>query len=405
MKRAIMAGAIALLTAASPASAQTIFSMHALAQTRLIAPSGEVSWFDGGFGKLRYGLDEGDIAARISDLYLEGSAQFSGALRATATLKYDPEQTNAVDIMEGYFRYRPVSLGHWRWSMKAGAFFPPVSFENTALGWTSPYTLTPSALNTWVGEELRAVGGEGSLEWRSMRHSVTLLASLYAWNDPAGFLLADRGWALEDRVTTFFDRVRLPDAFAGSRHPIPFTQTEFLEMDGKPGWYAGLNWKEQNGPEFRVLRYDNRADPSARKKGQIAWLTKFWSAGVQVPVGRYNVIAQAIHGSTVIEPAPGRRFTTDFESLFALATREFGDVRLAGRVEAFRTRETVSTGAPGRREDGKAATFAASWRANDHVRLTGEALYLTSDRPQRLLAGENPKAIETQLQLSAQLSF
>ena len=50
-------------------------------------------------------------------------------------------------------------------SVKAGAFFPAISLENDDLGWTSPYTLTPSAINSWIGEELRTIGSEGILRY------------------------------------------------------------------------------------------------------------------------------------------------------------------------------------------------------------------------------------------------
>ena len=49
--------------------------------------------------------------------------------------------------------------------MKAGAFFPTISLENDDIGWTSPYTLSASAINTWIGEELRTIGTEGTLRF------------------------------------------------------------------------------------------------------------------------------------------------------------------------------------------------------------------------------------------------
>ena len=63
--------------------------------------------------------------------------------------------------------------GRVSWSVKAGAFFPTISLENDDLGWTSPYTLTPSAINSWIGEELRTIGSEGiaALRHRRARHA------------------------------------------------------------------------------------------------------------------------------------------------------------------------------------------------------------------------------------------
>ena len=46
----------------------------------------------------------------------------------------------------------------WRSNLKIGAFYPPISLEHRASGWTNPYTISSSALNTWVGEELRTIG-------------------------------------------------------------------------------------------------------------------------------------------------------------------------------------------------------------------------------------------------------
>ncbi|MGE0407792.1 MAG: hypothetical protein AB7P23_00865 [Amphiplicatus sp.] len=405
-RRALFPLLAAIAAASAPAVAQS-FSAHGLAQARLVAPSGERSYLDGGFGKLRYGEPGArDIDAQASDLFLEGRAQLTPALFATATLKHDPEQIEAVDIVEGYLRYRPASSNPLRWAVKAGAFFPPISFENDGLGWVSAYSLTPSAINAWVGEELRAIGAETALEWRMTARTVSLAGAVYGWNDPTGVLLADRGWALTDRVTGLLDRVRLPDAFAAMRRvAVPLTETEFLEMDGRPGWYAALEWEERDGPIFRAMRYDNNADPAAREKGQIAWRTAFWSAGASIPLGSWTVIAQAMTGMTEIEPAPNFVMTTDFDAAFALLSRDIGDFRVTGRVDAFRTRETATPAVPRRREDGKAGLIALSWFASEHLRLTGEALFVTSTRPERVNDGENPKADETQFQASLQLSF
>src|SRR5262249_60757069 len=83
--------------------------------------------------------------------------------------------------------------GDLGWSVKAGAFFPTISLENDDIGWTSPYTLTPSAINTWIGEELRTIGGEGNLRWRTPDlRTITFTASLFRGNDPARRLMARR---------------------------------------------------------------------------------------------------------------------------------------------------------------------------------------------------------------------
>ena len=79
-------------------------------------------------------------------------------------------------------------------------------------GWRSPYTLSFSAINTWVGEELRTIGAEYSLDWLGRSHGhdfdFTLSAAGYGWNDTAGTVIATRGWGLHDRQSTLFGRYR-----------------------------------------------------------------------------------------------------------------------------------------------------------------------------------------------------
>ena len=67
----------------------------------------------------------------------------------------------------------PAAAGPVSWSVKTGAFFPTISLENDDLGWTSPYTLTPSAINSWIGEELRTIGSEAILRYDTgvIRHA------------------------------------------------------------------------------------------------------------------------------------------------------------------------------------------------------------------------------------------
>jgi len=77
-----------------------------------------------------------------------------------SVLRAEPETPSVIDALETYLRYDDQK-GDIGWSVKAGAFFPTISLENDDLGWTSPYTLTPSAINSWIGDELRTIGSEG----------------------------------------------------------------------------------------------------------------------------------------------------------------------------------------------------------------------------------------------------
>jgi len=378
---------------------------HGYADFRLVAPSTEQSWMKGGLGKLRFDrLNGQDVEPRLGEIVGEARAQLTPALSGFASLRYEDTQRTAIDILEAYLRYRPVSTARWRWSAKLGAFFPPISLENDEIGWTSPWTLTPSAINTWVGEELKAIGAEGKLEWRYDRGSVEAVASIYGWNDPAGILIDDRGWALHDKPTGLLDRPRLPDVVAFKRYGAPHETLMFKEIDDRPGWYAGASWNDERFGGLHLLRYDNEADPSAFRE-LFAWRTAFWSLGVEKEIGEFVVLMQGMTGETEVAPLADLSILTHFRSAYVLGGWSRGDWRLAGRVDVFETVQQEDEGEgyyteDEGSEDGYALTFAATWSPKSWLRVTGEALHVNSRRPDRIEEGAKPGAAETQAQLS-----
>jgi hypothetical protein len=47
------------------------------------------------------------------------------------------------------------------WGVQTGVLQAPFSLESLGPAWTSRYTPTPSALSTWLWEEMRVAGAEG----------------------------------------------------------------------------------------------------------------------------------------------------------------------------------------------------------------------------------------------------
>jgi len=364
--------------------------------------SAERAAIDGGLGKTRYGGNGSDgNSFHLAEAALYGNAQLTEDLLVFADIRYEPSQRTAVDLLESYIRYRPLSMSRWRWSVKAGAFFPPVSEENTAPGWTSPWTLTPSAINSWVGEELRIIGAEAKVEWRGDSDRLEAVAALYGWNDPAGVALADGGWILTDRITGLFDRLRLPNAVAFPGHTASWREP-FAEIDNKPGYYAGLSWKHEDWGRLDLLYYDNEADPSAYDH-EYAWHTKFFSAGVQTNIGDVVVLSQMMTGSTEIRPEEDDSYTTDFQAAYLLLGYRFGEWRVAVRGDVFAT-QAQNDDAP-LSEHGTAETLAVSWQPSEYMRLTLEGLRVDSFRTQRLQYGLSPGQVDHQVQLGAKFMF
>jgi hypothetical protein len=377
------------------------FQLDAFGDARVVKAPDSRSWRDGGLGKERYG--DGNITPELGEISAIGTAQLLPELSAYVHARYEPTQRSAVDLIEAYARYRPVSTTPLRWSIKAGAFFPPISLENEGIGWTSLWTLTPSAINSWVGEELRTIGGEAQLEWRGTEHQLEATAALFGVNDPAGVLLADRGWSFGDRPTGLFDRTRLPDVLARPGQTPPIFSQPFQEIDGRVGWYSGLSWLWLDYGRLAALYYNNEADPSA-SDGQFAWHTEFWSLGAETQIDPLVVKAQFMLGSTEIAPL-GHRGRTDFEAAYLLVGWEFGAWRLAGRVDQFRTDGYSPGGTVDLGESGYAGTAALTWRPMNWLRITGELLHVDSVREQRMLAGLPARAQDTQLQLAFRLFY
>ena len=410
MSKMPIAALLFLLFAASPAAqaenvdvAGVDIGVTGYADLRGIVTPDQGSWIDGELGKTRYG-DASNPDFRLAEIVGQIRAQITGELSAVAVGRIESKQRTFADVLEAYLRYRPVSVSAWRWTFTAGAFFPPVSLENTEIGWTSPWTLTPSAINSWVGEELRTIGAEGRVEWRSDERTIGVVGSIYGWNDPAGVLMADRGWALDDRPTGLIDHPRIPDVIAYARHlPEPLTTPEFMDIDKKPGWYAGASWDENGVGRIEVLRYNNDADPTIIRDGVVAWRTDFWSAGARTNIGPVTLLAQGMRGETYIKPSPFFFSDTYFESAYLLAGYEMGDWRFAARADVFSTDESHRGTSIKMSEHGNAFTAAINWLPYDWLRLTTEWLRVDSTRRQRITDDLDARQVDNQIQLSAKL--
>lgn len=407
--RHIAASCLAIGTATLPLAAEDAveFSVTGYADVRLVIPSDDLSWLRGGLGKVRFDdVGRGDAQLRAVEAFVDASLLLTSELTAFASVRAEEEQGTALDLMEAYVRYRPVSTEETRWSFKAGVFYPPISLENEDIGWSSFWTLTPSVINTWVGEELRTIGAEGKVQLRGSIDTFEVEAGIFGWNDPAGVLVDLRGWAIGDRPTGLFNDVPLPGA---GTTPI------FEELDDRPGYYAGARWRREGLGTLQVLRYDNRGelDATVYELSQV-WVTDFWSFGAEAEVAGVTVLAQAMVGRTDWLPARDYFRTTDFQSAYLLVGWHGGDWRVAARGDIFSTdavevfdfgfgpvaQESLSS------EHGYALTLSGTWMPESWLRLTAEALFVHSNRAERAVYYGLPRvADEFQFQQSARFVF
>jgi hypothetical protein len=384
-----------LLALALPAQAQGV-AVHGVLDLRLVTTGAEPNWMQGGYGKLRWGGADSSVQLGTAALSLD--APFAPAWLAHATVQAQADDGETLELQDAWLRWRPVSTGRWRQAFKLGLMFPPVSLENEGIGWTSPYTLTPSALNTWIGEELRSTGVEWRAERRGDAGSLELALTAFGGNDTAGELMATRGWALSDRVYGVGGSIREPDP-AAFEDPPPRRFDPFVELDHRTGASAEVTWRGV-AHRFTALHYDNLADPSVDTEFGAqeiyAWRTRFTALAWQWRGATSVLLAQALDGDTEIRPTPFFRSRTDFWAAYALWARTEGAWRPAARVEWFGTAQAPDFGDA---EHGRALTAALTWQPRPEWQFTAEAIALRSVRGDRVLLGEAPDQSDTQLQL------
>ena len=170
------------------------------------------SWLYNGSGKLRY--DEDHDGLRVNRIFVDFTGRITPTLAGRFVASMNNDVAEAVDVTDAYLEWRPVPASELRFRGKLGAFYPRLSLENIEAGWSSPYALSSSVINTWIGEELRIVGAELRLvrDLPGMSgQQLSLEGGGFYFNDPTGASLTWRGWAAHDRQTGVFGSIPMPD--------------------------------------------------------------------------------------------------------------------------------------------------------------------------------------------------
>ena len=412
--------AAALLAEANAAQAQSdsflsgVLSpdtLHGMAQVSLGAADGETSWVDGGFGKTALsGAADGGwrSRARFDQAVVEWRPSFGFAFSAVVSAQWQSRAARPkFDLDEGYLKFKGAPSSAGRFSARAGLFYPPVSLENSGLGWSTTDLLSASALNSWIGEEVKVGGLEATYERRFGEHQIAATAAVFGWNDTSGSLLSFRGWALDGVRTGASTAYELPPL----SDFIEYRQAEetypIKEIDGRVGYYARLQWRPPAPVSVEAFYYDNRGDRVSVKAYQWAWETHFWNLGVDWrPDQATRVRAQALSGKTLMGFATPRTWVdVDYRAAYLLATHDLGSGALSGRVDAFDVRDHTYRTIDDNSETGWAAT--AGWRRplSGHLDLFLEAQHVWSKRPARALANEAAKQDQNLVQSALRLHF
>ncbi len=401
---------------ASPAAASEIrlFTPDTIevgGDVRLVAVDGERGWSSGGFGKLRSGSNEDwKVQPQLGNVDIIWRPQLTWSLGATIVAAVEGGQRTQAGLGQAYLSFRPMrSNAVAAFSARAGLMWPPVSLEHEGADWHVANSITPSAINSWIGEEVRPVAAEGTAAIVLGRHKLRATAALTAANDTAGTLLTFRGWALHDRTTLAFNRWPLPplEGMIGQiqapyTHPLIDLHRGFAH---RPGYYAKLAWQPPLPVRLELFRYDNRADPQDFNRDmEWGWRTAFDNLGVAAKIGDLDLKMQALDGRTRMGfVMNGQRWVDNrFRSAFVLLEKPIGDIGIAIRGEAFDTRNRGSIVGDDYDEHGWSAMMAAK---HEWAHLTGlvELIHVSSRRDDRVDSGLAARQRQSQLQLELRI--
>ena len=360
------------------------FKLSGLLDLRYAYTGKAQSSFQGGTSKLRYGgrdIDSnntGDrrassFAVSQASIVLDAPVPSVADVHVQLNVDSDPNMgTGAVGLVEGYARTVSKSSAG-TFVFRAGALIPPVSWEHPENAWSTHYTLTPSMIGSWIGEDLRVVGAEASFERAFGSHSARVTGAVFGGGDNIGWVLANRGWAMHDYQANLNTTLPVaPPAGGGPDQP-------FREFDGRAGYYGRLNLSLFDSlVKVGGGYFDNRGDSKADDQSGPAtwnwpWHTFFYDYGAKFEWRRLSLIAQLLHGDTQNQFTPKRTF----QSYYGLAAYHLPKgVTVSGRYDYFK----VTT-----LEKGSAMTADLQWDMNARQRVSAEYIEIKA-KPNLLTA-------------------
>lgn len=295
-------------------------------------------------------LDDDAISAQVQvGIDWRPSPWFGGHVHLLARNESDRSKRGRVGVVQAYLDQN-FTRGEHRVRLTEGAFFLPTSRENVDALWESPYTITPSALNSWMGEELRPVGVDAAY---TFRRQWTGGVTVFTGNDTLGSLPAVRGWSMRDHWALLGEHLKVDQEY--------YTSVS-AENDDRLGWSARGRWNNDRA-SVQLTHLDNRSD--ALEHGDLFdWYTRFDILGGDYAIGDWTIAAEYGWGVTDIVIEDEGRFRTDLSASYLLVSRRLANGRVSLRGDVF-TRDDATD---------HAITAAYFWAPRGKLRSGIEAI-------------------------------
>ena len=366
--------------------------------------TGEPGWIHDGFGKL-------DVGGETTQSSLEGVVawrpQLTDRLGAVVSVSGHLGGQSQGGLDEAYLTLRADPGQAWRLSGRLGLFFPPISLEHDGSDWSPRYTLTPSAINSWVAEEVKTVGIEITARGSVFGRPTGITLATFQGNDTSGTLLAFRGWALHSRRAVLggtFQLAPLSPMFQGGQGE---NTCSIDEVDGRAGVYGRLEVALSDAVTVHAFGYDNRGDRASIIAGQYAWRTRFGQIGARwVPDTKTEVVALLMSGNSGMGGRMGGQYPADigFSAVFGMISRDAGPGTLAMRLEQFSIDDRSFKATDNNAEHGWSTTASWSQPISTRLQFVAEGVFVQSDRPSRSRIGlsRGQTSLATRVAMTAQ---
>jgi hypothetical protein len=408
----LLAALLSCLTSGLSLAAE--HKLSAIVDVRATHSGTNDSYVSAGLGKFRY-----DQGARLSlaQLGLSSTLEWDDNWSSHIVVNgYLDGLDNNLGLTEAYLSYKPAPWDNGlRFEGKAGLMYPQISLENIATAWASPYTLSYSTMNAWLGEEVRHLGVRMSLsslgKYRQSPHDFSFTTEVFGYNDTTGAMLSWHGWTTSSRQTLQQENLPISDIPAmragGMLHAQAKASDPFLELDDRVGVHFLTQWRWQSKGSMQLGYYDNSADTRVVKQGQYAWRTRFAHVGIKwrLPYG-VDMLAQIMSGdSLMMSPSGINVVDNDFYSSYLLVSKKINAHRLSLRVEDFSVTDVDLTPGDNNNESGQALTLSYQYQLSRPWFLQLEYNLIDSQRMARSYQGLDVELLEQQWQLASRYFF
>lgn len=398
---------LAPLLAASTFCANAEVSWHGYAEINGRSTSGERNWIEGGSQVL--GAGDGVGAEARLGLELRGESRFSAHVSVLGHAGSSEDLGRKGGLLEAFVDYGDLVTDGYR--VRTGLQFSGTSLENVEAFWQSPYTLSLSALNSWIGEEFRPIGIDVSRRFNAADGtSWDFAANLYGGNDTSAALLAWRGFAVHNRLSAYGEALplmplpSLQDPSAFGRQRPDGSQPLGPDLDGRIGYALRSRFNFVDGGGIRLAYTDNRGDRFLYND-EYSWHTRFAVLGFDYRLGNdWTLLGELMHGRTNMGFGPGANVSFDLDASYLLLSRAYQSWTYSVRLENFHLGERDRSVGELNSQNGNGITFAVINNLGDW-RFGVEAQYFDINRPGNLEFAGDPDQGGSSLTLVARRYF